>query len=526
MKKTNNIKTTLKRAVILCIFDGWGWREAASDNAITQANTPNWDYLLTNSPRTLLDASGAAVGLPEAQMGNSEVGHLTIGAGRIVKQLLGRVDDAIDQDSLGDGDGLQDFMKQVQNDTRRVGSKAQVHLVGLLSDGGVHSHLDHAIAIANILTNEGFEVLLHAITDGRDTAFKTARKYLNKFSEQAPLAKIVTLSGRYWAMDRASNLDRTKKAVEVMASGKGLHFANVGEAIQAAGKRGETDEFFTPSAIGDYKGIEPGSGLICFNFRPDRMRQLLLAFTCDGGQLSSKVHIDLSARLGMVSYSPQLDMHYRVLFDSQKIENTLGEIVSNLGLKQFRITETEKQAHVTYFLNGGIEEAFPNETRKILPSAKVLTHDLKPEMLAVEICDHLVEAILEKKYDLYIVNFANADMIGHTGNFDAALRSVEVLDECLGRLMQAIRVTGDVAMLLSADHGNIEHMHDIKSGRPITSHSTNPVPAVLYNLDDWISTTNTSIGGGLCDIAPTILTMMGLEVPKQMTGRTLFRCDS
>lgn len=510
------------RRACLCILDGWGWRKGGADNAIFQTPTPNWDGLLHQNQMTLLNASGPAVGLPEGQMGNSEVGHMTIGAGRIIMQGLSRINAAFAEGLIGEGADFADFTARLH------ASGGSAHLFGLLSSGGVHGHVDHAIMLARALIAKGITVWVHAFTDGRDTAPGKMQGDLQHFIAEVPDAQIATVSGRYWAMDRDQNWARCQPVLDAIASAKGLPYADPVSALEARLQAGETDEFVRPCVIGSYPGFEGGDGLICFNFRADRVRQIT-AMMGDTDHPHYDPHFaDASASLAMVEYSPRLGQIFKPLFGPPAMASNLGSVIAERGFKQFRIAETEKYAHVTFFLNGGREQPYPGETRHLVPSPKVATYDLCPEMAADEVCTRLVTAIEAQEYGLSIVNFANPDMVGHTGNFTAACKAVAVIDAALGRLIEACKASQTV-LLVTADHGNIEQMSDHQPGHaslcPNTTHSLNPVPMIVYDPAGLVSRTKAS--GGLCDIAPTVLSLMGLDAPESMTGTPLFaRADS
>ncbi|MEM7070505.1 MAG: 2,3-bisphosphoglycerate-independent phosphoglycerate mutase [Pseudomonadota bacterium] len=530
----------LRQNQLLCILDGWGWGDAGEHNAIFKARTPNWDMLWQRCPMRLLEASGVDVGLPKGQMGNSEVGHMTIGAGRPIKQLL-----EIINLTIAKSDRLEELiLKAFKNsDPHALGERLKnagaVHLMGLVSDGGVHGHINHAVHLARVFVKRGFRVFLHAFLDGRDSPMGESERYLKAFSDAVPEVKIASLSGRFWAMDRDSNWDRTKKALEAI-NARALAFNDWEQALKHLRSGGLSDEFFTPCILGDYQGIKQGDHVVCFNFRPDRVRQILTALSDPACELFDPLYQKLGARLGMVRYSDKLSQYFSALFEMERPNYTLGSIVADAGLNQLRIGETEKQAHVTYFLNGGREHAFDNEDRTIIPSPAVKTYDMAPEMSAHALCDQLVDHLRARSYDLIVANFANADMVGHTGNFEASVRAVEVLDQCLGRLIEALDEAKAGHMLLTADHGNIETMFDVKTKAVITAHSCCPVPAILYRanmggglkgcidvnsfeLFERDCQKNSDQMGGLCDIAPTMLDLMGLQIPQQMTGQALFR---
>ena len=499
------------RPVMLVILDGWGWREDQADNAVRLARTPNFDRLWDSCPHALLRTSGLAVGLPDGQMGNSEVGHLNIGAGRVVMQDLPRIGQAIADGSLARSPVLADLIARV------TASGGTCHLLGLISPGGVHSHQDHAAALARILDAAGVKTVVHAFTDGRDTPPQSAGEDLRRLSAALPeRVKIATVSGRYYAMDRDNRWERVQKAYRAIAEGKNARFADSASAIDRAYGEKVTDEFIEPTAIGDYAGMQDGDALLCFNFRADRVRELLAALTDPGfAGFPRERRIQFSAAIGMTHYSNALAPFLNILFAPQTMTHLLGQEVAAAGRTQLRMAETEKYPHVTYFFNGGEETPNPGEERLMVPSPKVATYDLQPEMSAPELTDKAVEQIHSRKFDLIVLNFANADMVGHTGSLAAAILAVETVDICLGRIADAVAAQGG-ALLVTADHGNCELMRDPVTGGPHTSHTTNPVPVLLMGGNARMLE-----NGSLCDIAPTLLQLMGLPQPAEMTGAPL-----
>lgn len=508
------------RPVVLCILDGWGHREAAADNAITAANTPTWDRMQQEWPHTLLQASEHYVGLPEGQMGNSEVGHTNLGAGRVVYQDLPRIDRAVKAGSLQTNPDLADFIHTLQ------ASKGKCHLLGLLSPGGVHSHQNHIIELVRILSAARIPVILHAFLDGRDTPPQSALGYIQDFIEAIkpfPLVEFGSICGRYYAMDRDKRWDRVEKAYEAMVSAHGEKAASPVEAIEESYQKGLTDEFIPPTVIGGYQGMRDGDGLLMANFRSDRVRQILKALVIgDFNAFKRQKVIRFTAKTGMAEYSSLLNDEMPCLFPSIELNDVLGEIISRAGGKQLRIAETEKYAHVTFFFNGGREAPFPGEDRILVPSPRVATYDHQPEMSADELTDRLIAALNSKDYDLVIVNYANTDMVGHTGDLKAAQKAVEAVDHCLARLERAI-LGKNGTLLITADHGNAEVMVDPETGVSHTAHTCNPVPFVLIST----AYKNARLHEGkLADVAPTILKILDLAgSTARMTGKCLIEDD-
>jgi 2,3-bisphosphoglycerate-independent phosphoglycerate mutase len=500
-----------RRPVMLAILDGWGWRTERADNAVLQARTPSFDRLWSEGPHAFLHTSGGDVGLPEGQMGNSEVGHLNIGAGRVVMQDLPRIGAAIADGSLAKNEQLLGFIRQLK------ASGGACHLIGLVSPGGVHSHQDHAIALARIVAEAGIEVLVHAWTDGRDTPPRSGADDLARLSAALPKgARLATVSGRYFAMDRDKRWARVEKAYQAMVEGEGPRSSEAATVMAEDYARDVTDEFVPPTVIGGYAGMRDGDGLLSFNFRADRVREILQALldpAFDG--FPRKRVLKFAAAAGMTQYSVELDRFLLTLFPPQNLENVLGAVVAKAGRTQLRMAETEKYPHVTYFLNGGGETPFPGEERIMVPSPKVATYDLQPEMSAPELTQKAVEAIRSGKFDLIVLNYANADMVGHTGSLEAAKKAVEAVDAGLGRIAEAVTAAGG-ALLVTADHGNAELMRDPATGGPHTAHTTNPVPVLLAGVQGA-----KLHDGRLADLAPTLLRLMGLEQPPEMTGTPL-----
>ena len=510
---------TLKNAPIaLIIMDGWGIGNPDDpNNAIAVGKTPNLDGLTAKYPHAQLQASGEYVGLPDGQMGNSEVGHTNIGAGRIIYQELTRITKAIKEGSFFENEALLAAI----NDAKKNGGA--LHLMGLVSPGGVHSHSNHLYGLLELAKRQGLsEVYVHAFLDGRDVPPASAAEYLEELEKKIKeigIGKIAVISGRYYAMDRDKRWERVVKAYDAIAKGEGKTAKSAAEAIQASyadkseKPEGVTDEFVVPVVIDGYKGMKSGDGVIFFNFRPDRARELTHAFTdetFDGFQRVEGLKLSFTT---MTQYEKSLNV--RIAYPPQSIENTLGEVVSKAGLKQLRIAETEKYAHVTFFFNGGVEKEYEGEDRILVPSPKVATYDLQPEMSAIEVTDKVVDAIKSGKYDFIILNYANGDMVGHTGVLSAAIQAVETVDTCVGRFVEALQSVGG-ELIIIADHGNADVMVDPSSKEPFTAHTTNPVPVIC--VSDRVKSIKE---GALCDVAPTLLTLAGLEIPKEMTGKVL-----
>ncbi len=509
-----------KKTTVLMILDGFGINDKENGNAIRQANTPVLDGILKKYPAVRGYASGRDVGLPDGQMGNSEVGHLNIGAGRIVYQELTRITKAIE-----DGDFFEnpELLAAVEH-CKKNGSA--LHLYGLLSDGGVHSHNTHLYALLQLAKRNGLEkVYVHAFLDGRDTPPASGADYAEQLAEklrETGVGKIATVMGRYYAMDRDTRWERVQEAYNAMVLGRGTTATDAVQAIKDSYEAGKTDEFVMPTVIVDEEGMAVGKindhdAVIFYNFRPDRAREITRSLCDDAftGFEREKVPADLKY-ICFTEYDVTIP-NKEVAFKPQKLTNTLGEYLSSKGLKQLRTAETEKYAHVTFFFNGGVEEPNANEDRWLVPSPKVATYDLQPEMSAVGVTDGLVRALLSKEYDLIVVNYANPDMVGHTGVMEAAVKAIETVDTCLGRVLNALIEVGG-QMFICADHGNSDQMVDYDSNQPFTAHTTNPVPFILVNYTDGIGLKQ---GGKLADIAPTLLEMMGLEKPAEMTGESL-----
>ena len=508
----------MKKPVVLMILDGYGINEKKEHNAVAMAKTPVMDKLMSTYPCVKGLASGMAVGLPNGQMGNSEVGHLNMGAGRIVYQELTRITKEIEDGTFFTNKALLEAV----NNCKKKGSS--LHLFGLLSDGGVHSHITHLYGLLELAKREGLtNVYVHCFLDGRDTPPSSGADYIEQLESkmrEIGVGQIASIMGRYYAMDRDNNYDRVKLAYVAMTEGEGLKAANAYDAIHGSYDREETDEFVKPTVIvngGVPVGtINDGDSVVFFNFRPDRAREITHAF-CDDEFRSFKRERKLDLVYVCFSdYDPLID-NKLVAFEKIAVTNTFGEWLAANGMKQARIAETEKYAHVTFFFNGGVEEPNEGEDRILVKSPKVATYDLKPEMSAYEVCDNLVKAIKADKYDVIIINFANPDMVGHTGVEEAAVKAVEAVDECVGKAYDAIMEVGGV-MFICADHGNCEQTVDYETNAPFTAHTTNPVPFILVNYKEGYGLRE---GGCLADIVPTLIECMGMEQPHEMTGKSL-----
>ena len=500
-----------KKVTMLMILDGFGKNPSNEGNAVANAKKPNIDKLMLTCPTAEVYASGPSVGLPEGQMGNSEVGHTNIGAGRIVYQELTRITKSIED---GDFFSIKEFADAIENCKK---NNSKLHIMGLLSDGGVHSHERHLYGLLELAKRKDFEnVYVHCFLDGRDTLPASGEGYIQKLEEKMKekgIGKIATLSGRFYAMDRDKRWERVKKCYDALVNAEGEKYTSAIEAIESSYQKEVFDEFVEPAVIGNGAKIEDGDSVIFYNFRPDRAREITRALVdpeFDGFE-AEKMNLYFVTMTDYDSTMPNV----HVAFKPEDLKNTYGEYVSNKGLTQLRIAETEKYAHVTFFFNGGVEEPFKGEDRILVPSPKVETYDMKPEMSAYEVTDKVVEAINSEKYDTIILNFANPDMVGHTGNLEAAEKAIEAVDECVGKIIDALNKHNGVA-LITADHGNAEQMIDYKTGEPFTSHTTNPVPLILYGMEDVKIK-----DGKLADLAPTMLDIMNLEKPKEMTGESL-----
>ncbi len=505
--------------VVLVILDGWGYCEETNGNAIASAKTPVMESLWAAYPHTLIQTSGKAVGLPEGQMGNSEVGHLNIGAGRVVPQELVRISDAVEDGSILKNPALVKICQEV------LSRNGKLHIVGLCSEGGVHSHISHLFGLLDLAKSQGLsKVCIHAITDGRDTNPKEGVKaigLIQDYIDRIGVGRIVTLSGRYYAMDRDHRWDRVKRAYDVITQDGSGNGRSAVEVIQEAYAEGVTDEFIVPVRIAP-GAIEPGDGVIFFNFRPDRARQLTQALVSPEFKGFERQQITPLSFVSFTQYDP--DLPVEVAFEPQNLNNILGGVIADHGLKQFRTAETEKYAHVTYFFNGGLEEPFVGEDRELINSPMVATYDRAPAMSASAVTNVAIAAIEKRIYSLVVINYANPDMVGHTGNIEATVEAVETVDHCLGRLLNSISKVGGTAMI-TADHGNAELMRD-QEGNPWTAHTTNPVPFILVEGETVKIPghgTNVTLrsDGKLADIAPTILEILQLPIPAEMTGRSL-----
>ena len=497
------------KPILLCILDGVGIRNEEKGNAFLKANKPNFDYLWNNYPHSLLEASGELVGLPEGQMGNSEVGHMNIGAGRIVYQPLQLINEKIKNKEFFENERFKEIFKHVKE------NRSNLHLFGLLSDGGIHSHINHLLALIDNAVNNNVEnIYLHMFLDGRDTLPSSAMKYLDILNEKIneySNVKLATLAGRFYAMDRDNNWDRIKYAYDAITKAEGLNFDNYKEAIEASYAKEEYDEFVKPSILDANGIVKENDGLILFNFRPDRGRELFSVLTNKEFKGFDRPFIENLKLVTMMPLSNEVIS--KPAFENQVLDNTLGEFLQNNNLKQLRIAETEKYAHVTYFFDGGLEKDLNGCVRELIPSPKVATYDLKPEMSANEITDKLIDKM--EDFDVIILNFANGDMVGHTGVIDAAVKAVETVDNCLGRIIKKIDEL-DGTLIVTADHGNCDWMLD-DEGNVITSHSTYPVPFIINRKDIELN------DGKLADIAPTIVQLLNLEKPEEMTGNSLIK---
>ena len=507
-----------KKPTVLMILDGYGLNDRVEGNAVKEANTPVMDQLMAECPYVKGLASGMAVGLPEGQMVNSEVGHLNMGAGRIVYQELTRITKEIQDGDFFKNEALLHAVKNAKD------NGTALHLFGLLSDGGVHSHITHLFGLLELAKREGLEnVYVHCFLDGRDTPPQSGKGYVQELTDKLAelgVGKIATVMGRYYAMDRDNRWDRVERAYNALTKGMGIPAESGVAAVQNSYNNGKNDEFVEPAVVMEngkpVATIEDGDSVIFFNFRPDRAREITRAFCCDDFTGFAREKRIQTTYVCFTDYDETIP-NKEVAFHKVAITNTFGEFLAAHGLKQARIAETEKYAHVTFFFNGGVEEPNEGEDRILVKSPKVATYDLKPEMSAPEVCEKLVDAIKSQKYDVIIINFANPDMVGHTGVEKAAIAAVETVDSCVGKAVAAIKeVNGQ--MFICADHGNAEQLIDYETGAPFTAHTTNPVPFILVNADPSYTLRE---GGCLADIAPTLIELMGMEQPKEMTGKSL-----
>lgn len=507
----------MKKPVVLCIMDGFGYNPSDYGNAITAAKTPRLDAIMKNNPMTFIGASGMDVGLPDGQMGNSEVGHTNIGAGRVVYQELTRI-----TKSIQDGDFFENeaLLSAVTNCKQ---NNSALHLIGLLSDGGVHSHNEHLYALLTLAKQEGLDrVYVHCLLDGRDVPPSSGVSFIAELEakmKEIGVGKIATVMGRFYAMDRDNMWDRVGMAYNAMVNGDGIHNADALDAVKKSYETVDgdgkhlTDEFVMPTVCAEEGMIQEKDSVIFFNFRPDRAREITRSFVDPDFNGFSRKHLNLFY-VCMTQYDAEMP-NVSVAFKPDGLKNTMGEYLSELGKTQLRIAETQKYAHVTFFFNGGEEKVYPGEDRVLIDSPKISTFDLQPEMSAYEVCDAACARILSGKYDVVILNYANCDMVGHTGVFDAAVKAVEAVDACVGRLVDAVNQMGGVT-LITADHGNADKMYE-DDGSPFTAHTTNPVPLVVVGYDCKLQ----AQGGRLCDLSPTMLDIMGIDKPKEMSGISL-----
>ena len=508
--------------VVLAILDGWGHREEISDNAVKNANTPIMDSLWHAYPHTLINASGASVGLPTGQMGNSEVGHLTIGSGRIIEQELVRITNVVKNNKLNHVFELNELAKSLKQ------NNGTLHITGLCSDGGVHSHIDHLLGLIKWASEAGLKkVAIHVITDGRDTPAKSAFRYLKRIDEyikKYKVGEVASICGRYWIMDRNLLWERTEKAFLNLTDPK-IKVTNISplDYLNECYSKNITDEFLEPARITE-NFLKEGDSLICFNFRPDRARQIIKSLTEEN---FSEFKRNSAPKLNVLTFTQyEANLPVRVAFPPESLDNFIGKIVSENGLKQYRTAETEKYPHVTYFFNGGVEVPLPGEDRHLIPSPRVATYDMAPEMSAEELTISCSNAIKSGKYSLIVINYANPDMVGHTGNMDAAIKAIETVDRCVGKIVNATGEMGG-SILITADHGNAEVMKG-PTGEPWTAHTTNKVPLILIEgekrkIPNMGNEINLRDNAGLADIAPTLLQLLNLTIPKEMTGKSLIK---
>lgn len=507
----------MKKFTTLIILDGWGVGKDYYGNAVTRAKTCNYDLLLKRYPNTTIEASGLAVGLPEGQMGNSEVGHTNIGAGRVIYQELTRITKEIKDGEFFKNNVLVKMIEYVNKNNKTL------HLFGLLSDGGVHSHIKHLYAMLDLCKEKKVkDVQIHCFMDGRDVSPTSGVDFIRNLQEkidEVGVGNISTICGRYYAMDRDKRWERVEECYDALTKGVGVVRKNPIEAVKESYNKKITDEFIKPIIIEQEDSrlgiVKEDDAILFYNFRPDRARQITRAFVDEDFQGFKRNKLNVKY-VCMTEYDSTIE-NVEIVYKPQTIKNTLGEYASNLGLKQLRIAETEKYAHVTFFFNGGVESPYPNEDRKLIPSPHVATYDLKPEMSAIEVKDEVIKQIEREKYDLIILNFANPDMVGHTGNLNAAVEAVETVDKCLGEIINTIIKKGGNA-IVTADHGNCEVMIDEETNMPVTKHTTNKVPFIIVNYNKRIKLRD---NGKLSDIAPTILDLMNIKKPAEMTGKTM-----
>ena len=510
-------RPVLPKPVVLCVLDGWGHRDDETENAIIPSNTPNFQRLWATNPHSFIQTSGIDVGLPPGQMGNSEVGHMNLGAGRVVNQDIQRIDAAIEDGSLATNTILNNYTNALKD------SGGTCHLLGLLSPGGVHSKQDHLVELAEIVANAGVPVAIHMFLDGRDTPPESAAGFVSDFLQQ--IEKIVgvslaTMCGRFFAMDRDQRWDRVEKAYDLIISACGDAKDDAVAAIRASYSAGITDEFVEPVALNGYAGAQNGDGVLMGNFRSDRAREILQALLDSGFEGFTRNRIAaFTAALGITEYSTAHNAYMATIFPPASLDNILAGLIAGAGKKQLRIAETEKYAHVTFFFNGGEEAPFPGEDRVLIPSPRVETYDLQPEMSAHKVTDRLIEAIETRTFDFILVNYANPDMVGHTGILEAAQIAIQTVDSCIGKLATAVKAAGG-SLLITADHGNAETMRDAETGAPHTAHTLNVVPAVLINAPAKVLDLQS---GRLADIAPTLLHLMQMDQPAEMTGKSLIQ---
>lgn len=507
------------KPIILIILDGWGYRKNPDHNAILNAHTPHWDHWWATYPHTLISGSGSAVGLPEGQMGNSEVGHIHMGAGRRIPQDLVRINEEIQSGKFNQNPALNEAID------RAIENNSQLHLIGLVSPGGVHSHERHMEAMIKLAAHRGLKkVCVHAILDGRDTPPQSALPSIaniDRALKEKNCGHIASVIGRFYAMDRDNRWDRIQIAFDLLVNASGaFHYDNSGKALEEAYERGESDEFVQASAIshdGQFSKMNENDAVIFMNFRADRARQLSRALSEKNMNHFPRSYTPhLSRFVTLTKYAD--DINAEIAYPPIKLSNVFGEIIANDHLHQLRLAETEKYAHVTFFFNGGREKPFINENRILIPSAKVHTYDEQPEMCAPELTDKLIDAINSQQYDVIICNFANADMVGHTGNYEATIKAIECIDTCLGRIITALQEVGGEA-IITADHGNAEFMYDELTGQAHTAHTNNPVPVLYIGRPATVMVNE----GDLTDIAPTLCTLLNIPIPKEMTGKPLFK---